>query len=101
MRPKRKRFSANFKAQVALEAIKNNATTAELSLRYSVHPTQIQNWKAELQRNSETIFAKANSKVAAAEEKRYAYLERKIGQLTMENDFLKKSLSGYHRKSEQ
>ena len=99
MTQKRKKFSANLKAQVAMEAIKNNATTAELSVRYGVHPTQIQNWKTELQKHSDIIFMKTNLKVAEAEETRLAVLERKIGQLTIENDFLKKSLAGYYQKN--
>jgi transposase len=95
----RKKFGSKFKAQVALEAVRNNATTAELSSRHGVHPTQIQAWKAMLEKQAETVFS-AGKPAALIDEKRLAELERKIGQLTIENDFLKKNVSAYLEKSE-
>lgn len=99
-RPKmaRKKFGAKFKAQVALEAVKNTATTAELSNRHGVHPTQIQVWKVTLERQAETIFSSGN-KTTEIDEKRLSELERKIGQLTVENDFLKKNFTAYQKKN--
>jgi transposase len=94
----RKKFSANFKAMVALEAIKNNATIAELSSRYEVHPTQIQKWKAAIEKDAKALFAKAND-LSEDSEKHVAQLERKVGQLTIENDFLKKNYTAYRKKS--
>ena len=95
----RKQYGARFKAQVALEALKNNATTTELSNKHGVHPTQIQVWKATLEKQADTVFSKDNSS-AETDEKRIAELERKIGQLTIENDFLKKNVTAYHKKTE-
>jgi len=94
----RKKFSANFKAKVALEAYKEDATLAELSKKHGVHPTQIQKWKAELLSQSEKLFLKKASD-QEIDETRLAELERKIGQLTIENDFLKKNLMKYPKKS--
>ena len=93
----RKKYSTKFKAQVALEAIKNNATTAELSSRHGVHPTQIQVWKTALEKQAEIVFSQSSS-IAEKDEKHLAELERKIGQLTIENDFLKKNFVSYQKK---
>lgn len=95
----RKTYGAKFKAKVALEAVRNNSTTAELSSRHEVHPTQIQVWKATLEKQAETLFSQGKPS-ALVDEKRLAELERKIGQLTIENDFLKKNVSVYLKKSE-
>ena len=95
----RKTYGTKFKAQVALEAIRNNATAAELSSRHGVHPTQIQVWKATLEKQAEAVFSQGKPP-ALIDEKRLAELERKIGQLTIENDFLKKNVSAYLKKSE-
>ena len=94
----RKKYSASFKAQVALEAVKDDATIAELSKKYGVHPTQIQVWKNELVSRSESLFLK-NNQCEEGSESRLAELERKIGQLTVENDFLKKGLSKYPKRN--
>ena len=94
----RKYYGARFKAQVALEAIKNNATTAELSNKHGVHPTQIQVWKSTLEKQAEAVFT-PNNNTTENDEKRLAELERKIGQLTVENDFLKKNFSTYQKKN--
>lgn len=94
----RKQYSANFKAKVAVEAIKDESTMAQLSQKHGVHPTQVQCWKADLVSGAETIFLRGG-KVDGVDEKHLAELERKIGQLTIENDFLKKNLNGYPKKS--
>ena len=94
----RKKFSAQFKAHVALEAIKNNATTAELSSKHGIHPTQIQDWKAKLEKQADAVFSQVVNS-AHIDEKQVAELERKIGQLTIENDFLKKNFSIYQKKN--
>ena len=94
----RKKYSARFKAQAALEAVKNDATIAELSKKYDVHPTQIQVWKNELISRSESLFLKSSQR-EEGNESRLAELERKIGQLTVENDFLKKGLSKYPKRN--
>ncbi len=95
----RKKFSSSFKAQVALEAIKSNETIAQLSIRYGVHPTQIQAWKAALEKQAESIFSKGKS-FPENDETQLAELERKIGQLTVENDFLKKNVTAYRKRND-
>ena len=73
-----------------MKAIKNNSTIAKLLVQYGVYLTQIKSWKTELERHSETIFINSKRKIEKSEKKRLAILERKIGQLIIENDFLKK-----------
>jgi transposase len=95
----RKRFSAKFKAQVALEAIKNESTIAELAKKHEVNPTQIQRWKADLLSNAEQVFSQESKGKAEVDEKYVEALERKAGQLAIEVDFLKKNLVNYHGKN--
>lgn len=86
----RRKFSASFKAKVALEAIKNDKTLAELSKQFEVNAIVISRWKAELLENMTTIFDKS-PKVNKEEEVDVEKLYAQIGQLKVENDFLKKS----------
>ena len=95
----RKKFSADFKAKVAIEAIKNETTIAELSKKYDVHPSQIKDWKAELLANAGSLFGRKDSSIDDRE-KYIEALERKAGQLSMECDFLKKNLTLYHEKKD-
>lgn len=88
----RRKHDANFKAKVALEAIKNDLTIAELSNKYSIGPTQIKAWKAELLAQAESVFLKNGKKPMLDNNEQMAIMERKIGQVTLENDFLKKKL---------
>lgn len=88
MRKSRRKFSAAFKANVAIEALKERETLAELSKRYEVHPNIISKWKQEFLEHSATVFEKKSDSSPEVDiEKLYA----KIGQLEMERDFLKKS----------
>jgi transposase len=96
----RRKHDANFKAKIALEAIKENMTIAELSNKYSIGPTQIKEWKAELLAQAETVFVKGNKKPVQDNGDMIAALERKIGQLAIENDFLKKNLLKFPGKSD-
>ena len=85
---KRKNHSPEFKAKVALEAIREELTLAELSKKYDVHPTQIGTWKRVAIENMATAFAcrgTAPEQVSAAEVDK---LHSKIGQLVVERDFL-------------
>lgn len=88
MKKSRRKFSSAFKAQVAIEALKERESLAELSKRYEVHPTMISKWKMEFLEKSSGVFDKKREEPELDPEKLYA----KIGQLEMENDFLKKSL---------
>jgi len=89
MKTSRRKFSGAFKAKVAIEALKERETLAELSKRYEVHPNMISKWKQEfLERSAEIFEKKSESESGVDPEKLYA----KIGQLEMENDFLKKSV---------
>jgi len=92
----RKKFSAEFKAQVALEFLKGELTLAELSSKYEVHPTQLKEWKDTLKAQAKTLFSKKEK----TEDSNNGYveaLERKAGQLTIEIDFLKKNLTKYQQ----
>lgn len=88
MKKSRRKFKAEFKAQVALEAIRERETLAQLAKRYKVHPVQITKWKQEFLRNAGAAFEKgADDQNTDAEKQR---LYAKIGQLEVERDWLKK-----------
>ena len=88
MKAKRRKFSAGFKAQVAIEALKERDSLAVLSKRYELHPNLISKWKQEFLDRSSEIFETQAPEInfEAEREKLYA----KIGQLEMERDWLKK-----------
>lgn len=87
---KRKIYSKQVKFQAAMALIAEKHTLAELSQKYEVHQTVLQRWKKDLLENGPGLFdSKTKPK---AEHKEKEGLQRKIGQLTMENDFLKKAL---------
>jgi len=90
MKQKRRKFTGAFKAKVAIEALKERETLAELSKRFEVHPNMISKWKQEfLEKSAEVFDKKTDSETEVDADKLYS----KIGQLEMENDFLKKSLN--------
>jgi transposase len=91
MASKRKKHSAEFKAKVALAAVREEGTVAELSSRFGVHASQIHAWKKTLLDGTSGLFAqgKAGSTESAAEAQ-LAPLYEKIGQLTVERDFFRK-----------
>jgi transposase len=89
MKKTRRKFTGAFKAKVAIEALKERETLAELSKRYEVHPTMISKWKQEfLERAGEVFEKKSDGDSEVDVDKLYT----KIGQLEMQNDFLKKNL---------
>lgn len=86
---KRRRYSAEFKAKVALEAIREELTTAELSKKYGIHPTMISGWKRAAIANMASAFeGDASSAETTISEKEVEKLHAKIGQLVVERDFL-------------
>jgi transposase-like protein len=89
---KRRRFSAEFKARVALEAARGVKTVNEIAADNELHPVQVSQWKKELMERAPEVFeaaTKARSEKKASEE-REARLERKVGQLTIELEWLQK-----------
>ena len=88
----RKSHSKDFKAKVALEAIRNEASIQELAQKYDVHPNQISQWKKQLVDNVGDLFERTNKKNKDLEdvELKESELYKNIGQLQVENQFLKK-----------
>jgi transposase len=91
MSNKRKRYTPAFKAKVALAALKNEETTAELAQRFGVHPTMIASWKRALMDGATDIFDKGHKSRKQAES-HLDELYRHIGQLKVERDFLERKL---------
>ena len=89
----RKQFGKEFKAKVALEALKGLKTSAELASEYDVHTTQINQWKRELKEALPGVFARGKSAEEKDQEKLVDDLYKRIGQLEMENNWIKKKLN--------
>jgi len=89
----RRKFSADFKAKVALEAIKNQKTLAELSHQFEINSVTISKWKSEFLENMGVIFENGREKKSQSEAPDLDQLFAQIGKLKVENDFLKKSAS--------
>src|SRR5512133_1084785 len=85
----RRNHAPSFKAKVALEALKGDQTITELSQRFQVHPNQITEWKKQLLENAAEVFNKDKKSEPGPNVKE---LHAKIGQLSMENDFLSVAL---------
>jgi transposase-like protein len=88
---KRKIYPKELKARVALEALKENKTVAELSSEYEVHGNMISKWKKQLQDNIADIFIRKNDKDPDAQEQ-IDNLYKEIGRIQVENGWLKKKL---------
>ena len=91
-----KKYSSDFKAKVALEAIKGQKTLNELSSEYGVHTTQITQWKKQVLDELPQIFAWPGSERSKNEEALIATFYQEIGQLKVELDFLKKKSGPFH-----
>lgn len=91
MSKKRQKHSDQFKARVALEAIKENNTLSELSSRFRVHPTAISRWKKMLLEGAFEVFSRGRGN-SPTEEELTAPLYEQIGRLQMEVDWFKKKL---------
>ena len=90
MKENRRKHSPSYKARVALEAVKGEETLITIAERFDVHPNQITKWKRQLLEGAPAVFGE--SAKASQEGPRLAELHAKIGELTMENDFLSRAL---------
>lgn len=86
----RRNHSANFKAKVALDAVRGEKTLADLAQQHDVHPNQITEWKNRLIERAASVFGAESASEPAIDLKE---LHAKIGQLTLENDFLESALT--------
>ena len=89
----RRRFSAEFKTRVALDALSGEHTLSELASKYGVHPNQVSQWKKQAKEQIAAGFAGKAPKGQRSEEVRIKELHAKIGQLTVEKDFLKQAFA--------
>ena len=92
MSRKRRNHSTLFKARVALAAVKEDRTLSELAEQFQLHPNQITNWKKQLVENAEEIFGRGSLSGQSDQEFQIKELHAKIGELSMEKDFLSKAL---------
>ena len=89
----RRNHSPAFKAKVALAAIKGERTVAQLADQFDVHPNQIATWKAQLEAAASEVFGPGSGSKSATPPVDVKALHAKIGELTLENDFLEGALS--------
>lgn len=87
----RRKFTSEFKSKVALEALREECTLSELATRYDIHPNMIRTWKRHALDNMAGLFTGKSEKQPANKDGEIKDLHAKIGQLTIENDFLAKA----------
>ncbi len=90
---KRRNFSAAFKAKVAIEALRGDRTLAELAGRHKVHPNLITKWKRQASEGMVDVFSGKKGARDGSREPEIKELHAKIGELTVEKDFLSKAFS--------
>ena len=94
MKRSRRNHSSQFKARIALEALRGDLTLAELASRHGVHATQIATWRKQLLEHAGEVFDNGNPIVEDAE-RRIRDLQAKVGEITMERDFLAGALGRF------
>lgn len=99
---KRKKWSSSLKFEIALLAVKGETTLNDICKRYSVAPCQVHAWKKQLLEQGAQLFGKTEKPeaVAADAERKQSILYEKIGQLTVERDFLKKAWGKFQGNSD-
>lgn len=90
MKRQRRKHTPEFKARIALEAIKGTKTVSQIAKEFEVHPVMVSAWKKDLLEHLPEVFEKKNTRKDKHVEQETEQLQRKIGQLTMEVDFLEK-----------
>jgi transposase-like protein len=95
MTKNRRRFSAEYKFRVALEAAKGQETISELASKYGLHPNQISQWKRQLLESGADVFNRHGDKAAQAENAEQSELYEQIGRLKMELEWLKKKAAPF------
>jgi len=93
MSKKRRRFTAEFKARVALDALSGEHTLSELASKYGVHTNQISQWKKQAKEQIVAGFSSKAEKSQQSDEARIKDLHAKIGQLLIEKDFLQQAFA--------
>lgn len=88
----RRRFSGDFKAKVALEALRGDQTIQEIASRHKIHPNQVSTWKRQAVEGMSDVFSGKKEKAASSRDSEIHELHAKIGQLTVERDFLASGL---------
>ncbi len=88
----RRRFTADFKARVALEALRGDKTIQEIAVRHKVHPNQVSAWKRQAVDGLGEVFSSGTERAIRDHESEVRELHAKIGELTVERDFLARGL---------
>lgn len=88
----RRKFTSQFKTKVVLEALKERHSLSDLAQKYEIHPNQISTWKREFLEGAEEVFSKGKKSVKSQADQEKDRLLKTIGQLKIENDFLKDAL---------